>query len=74
MTDAERYRAVALAAKLRSGGEAVMLSLRAQKPKKFFSRAGASAAKAVYIGPDDVSRGYAKIKDMETAGESEIKL
>ena len=74
MTDAERYRAVALAAKLRSGGEAVMLSLKAQKPKKFFSRAGAAAAKAVYIGPDDVSRGYAKIKDMETAGESEIKL
>jgi histidyl-tRNA synthetase len=71
----QRDAALSLASKLRSEGERVMLSLKAQKPKKFFSRAESSAAaKAVFLGPDDVEKGIARIKDMETREESEICL
>ena len=71
----QRDAALALAAKLRSQGEAVNLSLRHQKPKKFFSHADSSgAAKAVFLGPDDVEKGVARIKDMVTREETEICL
>ena len=69
----QRDAAVKLAAKLRAGGEAVDLSLKPQKPKKFFSHADQSAAaKAVFLGPDDVERGVARLKDMATREEKEI--
>jgi histidyl-tRNA synthetase len=71
----QRDCALALAAKLRAEGEKVALSLKAQKPKKFFSRAESSgAAKAVFLGPDDVEKGIAKMKDMESREETEICL
>ncbi len=71
----QRDAAVALAAKLRREGECVNLSLRSQKPKKFFSHADSGgAAKAVFLGPDDVERGVARIKDMETREEKEVSL
>ena len=51
------------------------LALRAQKPKKFFSHADSSgAAKAVFLGPDDIEKGVARIKDMQTREESELCL
>ena len=69
----QRDAAVRLAARLRSQGESVDLALRAQKPKKFFSRAGScGVAKAVFLGPDDVEKGVAKIKDLATREEKEI--
>ena len=65
--------AVRLAARLRREGERVDLSLRAQKPKKFFSRADQrGAAKAVFLGPDDLERGSARLKDLVTGGESDL--
>jgi histidyl-tRNA synthetase len=71
----QRDAALALAARLRREGDSVALSLRAQKPKKFFSRAESSgAAKAVFIGPDDVEKGVARVKDMEKREECEICL
>lgn len=71
----QRDAAVMLAAKLRSEGNRVDLALVNQKPKKFFSRADSSgAAKAVFLGPDDVDRGVARIKDLETREEEEICL
>lgn len=71
----QRDAAVALAAKLRGEGENVNLSLKAQKPKKFFSHADLSgAAKAVFLGPDDVEKGVAKLKNMETREEIELCL
>ena len=71
----QRDAALALAAKLRQSGERVNLSLRAQKPKKFFSHAdAASAAKAVFLGPDDVTKGVARMKDLATREETEICL
>ena len=75
MTDGERAAALALAAKLRAQGERVDLALRPQKPKKFFARAGSGGvAKAVFIGPDDVAAGKARMKDLATHEEKEICL
>jgi histidyl-tRNA synthetase len=75
MTPDERDAALALAGKLRASGENVNLSLKKLKPKQFFSRAGnSSCAKAVYLGPDDVAAGKAKMKDLETREETEITL
>ena len=71
----QRDAAVRLAAKLRSEGERVNLALRPQKPKKFFSHADQGcAAKAVFIGPDDVEKGVARIKDLESRTEEELCL
>ncbi len=71
----QRDAALALAARLRADGERVDLALHSQKPKKFFSAAGASgAAKAVFLGPDDVEKGVARIKDMETREETDLCL
>ena len=51
------------------------LSLKSQKPKKFFSHAADSgAAAAVFVGPDDVERGVVRMKDMETREERELCL
>ena len=71
----QRDAAFKLAARLRKEGAAVDLSLRNQKPKKFFSHADSSgAAKAVFLGPDDVEKGVARMKDMESREETEICL
>ena len=69
----QRDAALKLAAKLRADGAAVDLALKPQKPKKFFSHADqGGAAKAVFLGPDDVERGVARMKDMATREEKEI--
>ena len=71
----QRDAALKLAARLRREGEKVNLSLHAEKPKKFFSRADSShAAKAVFLGPDDVAAGQAKLKDMVTREETPVAL
>ena len=71
----QRDAALKLAAKLRAQGECVNLALRKAKPKQFFSRAGASScAKAVFLGPDDVADGRAKMKDLATREETALEL
>ena len=71
----QRDAALALAAKLRAAGECVNLALKKQKPKQFFAHAGASScAKAVFIGPDDVAAGQAKMKDLATREETTVVL
>ena len=51
------------------------LALKKQKPKQFFAHAGASScAKAVFIGPDDVAAGQAKMKDLVTREETAVVL
>ena len=71
----QRDAALKLAAKLRAQGECVNLALRKAKPKQFFSRAGASScAKAVFLGPDDVAAGRAKMKDLVTREETALEL
>ena len=71
----QRAAAVKLAAMLRAAGERVDLALKPQKPKKFFSHADSTgAAKAVFLGPDDVEKGVARMKNMETREETEVCL
>ena len=71
----QRDAAVKLAARFRLQGEKVDLALKPQKPKKFFSHADLSgAAKAVFLGPDDVEKGVARLKDMATREETEVCL
>lgn len=63
----QRPAAVAFAARLRAEGNDVDLALLPQKPKHFFSKAGASSAKyAVFLGPDDLIAGVAQVKNLET--------
>ena len=71
----QRDAALKLAAKLRAAGEVVNLALKKAKPKQFFSRASASTcAKAVFLGPDDVAAGQAKMKDLATREETVVAL
>lgn len=67
--------ALRLAAKLRHEGNCVNLALHPQKPKKFFSHAAESgAAQAVFLGPDDVAKGSARLKDLATREETDLCL
>jgi histidyl-tRNA synthetase len=53
----------------------VDLGLAPQKPKQFFARAGAGTCRdAIFLGPDDVARGTARAKNLETREEHEIPL
>ena len=71
----QRDAALRLAARLRAQGECVNLALRKAKPKQFFARAGASqCAKAVFIGPDDVVAGQARLKDLATREETTVEI
>ncbi len=75
MEDAQQQVAIAVAQSLRRAGRQVDMSLRSQKPKQFFSRAGnAGYAEAVFIGPDDVAGGSIRCKDLATRTERVIQL
>ena len=75
MGEEQREAAMRLAKSLRQAGEKVDLALRHQKPKAFFSRANAGiVADAIYIGPDDVAKGSAKRKHLDTREETVIPL
>ncbi len=71
----QREAALRLARRLRAQGEKVNLSLRCEKPKKFFSHAASSrAARAIFLGPDDVAKGVARMKDLATREERDVCL
>ena len=71
----QRDAATALAASLRQKGDCVELALEPQKPKAFFARAGSgSSLFAIFLGPDDVARGSAKLKNLNTRAETDIAL
>ena len=71
----QREAALRLARRLRAQGEKVNLSLHCEKPKKFFSHAASSqAAQAIFLGPDDVAKGVARMKDLATREERDVCL
>ena len=71
----QRDAALRLAAALRRKGESVNLSLKPMKPKKFFSHADqGNFASAVFLGPDDVEKGVARLKNLQTREETEVCL
>lgn len=71
----QQLAATRLACLLRGQGESVNLMLKNLKPKQFFSRASEStAAEAIFLGPDDVEKGVAQRKNLETREQTEISL
>jgi histidyl-tRNA synthetase len=74
MEESQRVTAAALATALRRKGESVDLGLRPERPKNFFSRAGKSNTHAIYVGPDDITKGTVRIKDLATRTETEKKI
>ena len=71
----QRDTAIRLATRLRAEGTRVDLGLAPQKPKQFFSRAGTGTCQsAIFLGPDDVTKGVARLKDLETRAEREVSL
>lgn len=75
MEEQQRTAAINLAQKLRSQGIDADMALAPEKPKKFFTRTGRGGYRqAVYLGPDDIERGSARIKNLTTREETEITL
>jgi histidyl-tRNA synthetase len=71
----QRDAAIRLATRLRAEGTRVDLGLAPQKPKAFFSRAGSGTCQsAIFLGPDDLARGVARRKNLETREEQEVSL
>jgi histidyl-tRNA synthetase len=75
MAEEQRTAAVRFGSAMRRKGMSVDIALASEKPKHFFSRAGKGGFRqAVYLGPDDVSRGVVRIKDLTTRSETETPL
>lgn len=75
MEDNQHLTAVAIAAALRRKGTNVDLAMHSEKPKGFFSRTGkAGFRQAIYVGPDDISAGRVKIKDLSTRAEEIVPI
>lgn len=71
----QRTAATGVAAALRNEGKRVCLQLEKRKPKRFFSDAGkAGVTHAIFIGPDDVEKGMAQLKDLETREQTPISI
>jgi len=71
----QRPLALQLAHALRDDGKHVLYALRDQAVKKQFNQAGnAGAREAIVLGPEEVSRGMAVVRDMETGEEREVPL
>ncbi|MFZ4394898.1 MAG: histidine--tRNA ligase [Kiritimatiellia bacterium] len=71
----QRDAAIRLATRLRGEGLRVDLGLAPLKPKQFFSRAGSGTCQsAIFLGPDDVVKGAARMKNLETREEREMAL
>jgi histidyl-tRNA synthetase len=74
---AGEYRPLLLeiAARQRSEGRSVLYGLTSQSVRKQFKSAGSAGARQVLVlGPDEVARGAAVLKDMESGVETEVPL
>jgi histidyl-tRNA synthetase len=75
MEEAQRDTAIRVARTLRDGGANVDIALHPEKPKHFFGRTGkAGFRRGLYIGPDDITKGSVRIKDLEARIEQEVSL
>lgn len=75
MQTEQQETAVRVTATLRRDGKRVELALHPEKPKSFFSKAGKSAAaKAIYIGPDDIESGTIRIKALADRSQEEVAI
>ncbi len=75
MEDAQRSAAIAIARSARQQGRNAESALHAEKPKSFFGRVGKGGVRrAIYLGPDDLARGTARVKNLEDRTEREHPL
>ena len=73
--EAQRPAAIRLAARLRAAGRAVELVLGDARPKRVLEDAArAGARRALFVGPDEVARGVARVRELGGGGESEEPL
>ena len=74
-SDAERQAAQALASSLRLQGQAVELVLGQLKPKRALADADRAGAERIYlIGPDEIARGVARIRELRSGDERDEPL
>lgn len=70
-----RPTALALGRRLREAGRSVLYDLRSRGVGKQFKAANqAGAARAIVLGPDELARGAASVRDMATGEEREIPI
>lgn len=75
MEEAQRAAAVRLAQAARAEGRRVDLGLHAERAKNFFSRVGkGGVTRAVFLGPDDVAAGSARVKNLADRTETQIPI
>ncbi|MCP3983394.1 MAG: histidine--tRNA ligase [bacterium] len=73
--DTERAEAQALASNLRLQGKAVELVLGHVKPKRALADADRAGAQRIYlIGPDELSRGVARVRELRSGEERDEPL
>ena len=70
-----RPRALALSHALRARGKSVLYALKAQPVGKQFKAAGTEGAREVIVlGPEEVERGLAVVRDMASGAERQVGL
>lgn len=75
MEEAQRPTAVRIAQSWRGSGKRVDLALHSEKAKHFFGRVGKGGIReALYIGPDDLSSGTVRVKNLCDRTERQISL
>jgi histidyl-tRNA synthetase len=75
MDDTQRLAALQITRILRESGINVDVGLHPEKPKNFFGRAGKGGfRRAILVGPDDLTRGTVRIKNLADRTETEMSL
>jgi histidyl-tRNA synthetase len=75
VTEAERSAAVRVATSLRAEGRSVELWLSGGRPKRVLSDAAkADAERVLLIGPEELSRGVMKVRDLRARADAELPL
>ena len=73
--ESERPAAIQLAQRLRAGGSSVELVLAPMKLKRALSDADRAGARFIYLlGPEELTRGVALVRDLASGEQSEVPL
>jgi histidyl-tRNA synthetase len=73
--DAERPAAIRLAQRLRAAGASVELVLGSMKLKRALADADRAGARRIYLlGPDELARGVALVRDLASGEQTEVSL
>lgn len=75
MEQTQRPAAMGLARSWRQSGKKVDLALHYESAKHFFGRVGkGGVTQAIFLGPDDLASGSARIKNLHDRSETQISL